>query len=89
MLSVTYAECHLKAVFAECRFAEYRFSKCCGAKSLTKTFGYKMLHLVCTKSYKTFFSYVCKLDSFIVVVNGLDYGHRVSKFTPVACTINT
>jgi hypothetical protein len=32
MLTVTYAECHLKAPHAECHYAEYRYAECHGAK---------------------------------------------------------
>jgi hypothetical protein len=27
MLSVTYAECHINARYAECRYAEFRYAK--------------------------------------------------------------
>jgi hypothetical protein len=28
MLTVTYAECHIKAPYAECRYAECRYAEC-------------------------------------------------------------
>ncbi len=31
MLSVTYAECHIKVPCAECRYAECRYAECRGA----------------------------------------------------------
>jgi hypothetical protein len=36
MLNVTYAECHIQALYAECHFAECRsaechYTECCGA----------------------------------------------------------
>ncbi len=31
MLSVTYAECHIQAVYAECRYAKCRYTECRGA----------------------------------------------------------
>jgi hypothetical protein len=33
MLSVTYAECHMKALYAECRYAKCRYAVCRGALS--------------------------------------------------------
>jgi hypothetical protein len=32
MLTVTYAECHIKPSHAECRYAECRYAECRGAK---------------------------------------------------------
>jgi hypothetical protein len=32
MLNVTYAECHIKAPYAECHYAERRYAECRGAK---------------------------------------------------------
>ena len=32
MLTVTYAECHIKAPYAECRYAECRYAECHYAK---------------------------------------------------------
>ncbi len=31
MLTVTYAECHIKAPYAECHYAECRYAECRGA----------------------------------------------------------
>ncbi len=31
MLSVIYAKCHKHALYAECRYAEYRYGECRGA----------------------------------------------------------
>ncbi len=31
MLTVTYAECHIKAPYAECHYAECRYAECPGA----------------------------------------------------------
>ncbi len=31
MLSVTYAECHIKVLCAECRYAECHYAECRGA----------------------------------------------------------
>ncbi len=31
MLTVTYAECHIKALYAECHYAECRYADCHGA----------------------------------------------------------
>jgi hypothetical protein len=28
MLSVTYAECHIYALYVECNYAEYRYAEC-------------------------------------------------------------
>jgi hypothetical protein len=28
MLSVTYAECHMQTLYAECRYAECRYAEC-------------------------------------------------------------
>jgi hypothetical protein len=28
MLSVIYAECHIQALYAECRYAEYHYAEC-------------------------------------------------------------
>jgi hypothetical protein len=41
MLSVVYAECHMKAlcakcIYAECRYAECRYAECRGAKIILK-----------------------------------------------------
>ena len=33
MLTVTYAECHIKAPYAECRYAECRYAECCYTES--------------------------------------------------------
>jgi hypothetical protein len=33
MLTVTFAECHIKAPYAECRYAECRYAECRGAPS--------------------------------------------------------
>jgi hypothetical protein len=34
MLTVTYAECHIKAPYAECHYAECRYAECRGASML-------------------------------------------------------
>jgi hypothetical protein len=31
MLTVTYAECHMKAPYAECHYAKCRYAECRGA----------------------------------------------------------
>ena len=31
MLTVTYAECHIKGPYGECPYAEYRYAECRGA----------------------------------------------------------
>ncbi len=34
MLSVVYAECHIRAIFADCQYAECRYAQCRYAKCL-------------------------------------------------------
>jgi hypothetical protein len=36
MLSVIYAECHMQALYAECRYAEYLYAECRGAPDATE-----------------------------------------------------
>ncbi len=38
MLTVTYAECHAKAPYAECHYVECCYAECRGAASTTKYF---------------------------------------------------
>ncbi len=40
MLTVTYAECHIKAPYAECRYVEYRYAFCRGASILKMSFNF-------------------------------------------------
>jgi hypothetical protein len=35
MLTVTYAKCHIKAMYAECHYAECRYAECRGAVFVT------------------------------------------------------
>ncbi len=37
MLSVTYAECHIRACYAECRYSECRYAECHGALQVTQS----------------------------------------------------
>jgi hypothetical protein len=57
MLCVAYAECHMKASFAECHCDECHYAECCGANdvlsilpvSMTK----KIFHNITTNSLPT------------------------------------
>jgi hypothetical protein len=37
MLTVTYAECHIYAPYAECRYAECHYGECCGTDNSLAT----------------------------------------------------
>jgi hypothetical protein len=37
MLSVTYAECHIRAFYAECRYSECHYAECHGALQVTQS----------------------------------------------------
>jgi hypothetical protein len=37
MLSVTYAECHIRAFYAECRYSECPYAECHGALQVTQS----------------------------------------------------
>ncbi len=56
MLSVTYAECHIKALYSECRYAECRgaLNYAAGSESV--------------KMAKKFFSVACTLKLFTAII---------------------
>ncbi len=39
MLTVTYAECHIKAPYGECHYTEWRYAECRGAGTNTSLLG--------------------------------------------------
>jgi hypothetical protein len=45
MLTVTYAECHIKAPYAECHYAECPYAECRYAECRSVIVGTKLRHL--------------------------------------------
>jgi hypothetical protein len=66
MLSVTYAECHIKALYSECRYAEChytecRYAECRGALNYAAGSG-------SVKMAKKLFPVACTLKLFTAII---------------------